>query len=273
MEASRPLLCFGVPHRPKVPVLRILIYGLPGMGKTTFMHDYIRRYPDQRYFVVDHAEEWTPEAVHWRGKPPELTIINGKGEIPDDFPDTGVFVFREMEGVDVAQLVIDVGHSVYVDDEIDLVAGREGWNDNPIRALVHQGRHIRNADGDITECHILGACRRPQSLHGDLSGQADHVFIFRVIGHRTLERMRQDAHIDSEALDAKLISEGKPPLGLSQAEMETKIRLLPKFHFWAYPAMQFLSVPPIGDAAENSEPVPELTGDHEREPEPSIRIW
>lgn len=234
----------------------MLIYGLPGMGKTTFMHDYIRQFPDHRYFIVDHAEEWEPNAIHWRGNPPKMTIVNGASDVPKEFEPTGVYVFREMEGLDVAQLVCDVGNAVYVDDEIDLVARRQGWDESPLRKLVHQGRHLRNAAGDITECHLIGACRRPQSLHNDLSEQADAVYIFRVQGMNTMERMRKDSHIEP-------------------AEEDT-IRELPKFHFKAWPANEFLEIPPIGDAQPDPAAVAEMPPqreDADEDESPFIRFW
>lgn len=210
-----------------VTQMRMLIYGLPGYGKTTYLHDYIRQNPKHRYFVVDHADEWGPDAGHWRGNPPEIYVIEGPKQVPDEFDFEGVYVFRQFEGTDVAQLCIDVGHSVYVDDEIDLIAGKSGgWDENPIRALVHRGRHVPNAQGEITECHLLGACRRPQSLHTDLSEQADSVRIFRVQGKRTLDRLRADSHIEDEEWDV--------------------IRELPPFHYKAWPEGKFFTLTPLG---------------------------
>lgn len=206
----------------------ILIYGMPGMGKTTWMHDYIKAQPQQRFFVMDHAEEWGEDAPHWRGKPPPLTIFERGDGIPaaGGFPDFGVFIFRGMEFFDVADLCLREGNTVYVDDEIDLAARKQGWDDNPIRTMVHQGRHAENHAGEFTQVHVLGACRRPQSLHTDITDLAEQVCIFRVQGTRTLGRLESDSMLE-------------------EGEWDT-IRTLPKFQFRHWPSGEYREVQPIG---------------------------
>lgn len=218
-----------------------LSYGLPGMGKTTLMHDRIRTAPEgHRFFVVDRADEWVPEAAHWRGFPPKnMVVIDGKQNLPD-FDNPGVYVFREWEGLAVADLVTQVGNAVYVDDELDLVARKEGWNDSPLRRIVHQGRHLRNNAGEITECHILGACRRPQSLHSDVSEQASVVWIFRIQGQRTLGRLLADSHVEPEEWDT--------------------VRNFPKFRYKEWPTGLFFDLEPLGPDIAQSTEIPEPKG-------------
>lgn len=213
----------------------ILSYGLPGMGKTTWMHDYVKNAQQSgyRFCIVDHADEWGPEGAHWRGKPPPLNVVEEDDRNPD-LEEPGLYVFQGWEGLDVANVVTNWGNAVYVDDELDLVARRQqvlgvSWDESPLRKIVHQGRHLRNKDGDITECHLIGACRRPQSLHTDVSEQASHVVIFRIQGSRTLERLRADSHIEDDDWDT--------------------IRNLPKFHYREWPTGKWLSVPPLGGGA------------------------
>ncbi len=182
-----------------------LFYGLPGAGKTTAMMDYVHAHADKhRFFVTDRAAEWgavDPDNAEkpnprWRGLDPKLIRTILPDEVPDEWPETGIFLFQyPWEGLDVAQLAVDVGNVVVCDDEMDLVAVRTGWETSPLRMAVHRGRHAPNAKGEICELHIMGAARRPQNLHIDLTSMADQVFIFRVQGHRTLERLQLDSMI------------------------------------------------------------------------------
>jgi hypothetical protein len=224
-----------------------LAYGLPGMGKTTLMHDRIRTAPEgHRFFIVDRADEWIPEAIHWRGFPPKnMVVIDGLKNLPD-LNNPGVYVFRECEGLQVADLVCQVGNAVYVDDEIDLVARKENWLESPLRKIVHQGRHLRNNAGDITECHILGACRRPQSLHTDVSEQASAVWIFRIQGTRTLGRLLTDSHIEDNEWDI--------------------VRNFPKYRYKEWPSGLFFDLDPIGPDIPVSTDIPEPKNNPKKEP-------
>lgn len=211
---------------------------MPAMGKTTWMHDFIRAHPEHRFFVMDHAAEWGPDAAHWRGQPPqECRVYEHDAEWPDRWPDAGVFVFRNRDYRDVAQLVLDVGDSTYVDDELDFAATRRGWEDSPLRVIVHQGRHAPNAAGEYTQCNLLGACRRPQSLVTDVTDIADQVAIFRIQGNRTLERLLNDSMIEEEEWD--------------------RIRTLPPFHFklWSTsePEGEWMHIAPLKPRKDEQE--------------------
>lgn len=207
----------------------ILAYGLPAMGKTTLMHDLIRAHPDHRFFVVDHSKEWGPDAGHWRGHPPETLEIVYKGKPFPEFQPSGVYVFRGFEGREVASLLLQMRGGVYVDDEIDVAARRKGWDNSPLRTIVHQGRHIVGPDDDPEEdsfeAHIIGACRRPQNLHTDITDIASEIYVFRLKGNRTLKRLLDDSLIDDDEWDM--------------------IRELPPFHFKHDPSGKYMSVPKL----------------------------
>jgi hypothetical protein len=241
----------------------VLAYGMPGMGKTTWMHDYVRAHLSlgYRWLIVDHAEEWTESGAHWRGEVPPLTVVE-EGERKPDLTEPGVYVFRGWEGLDVARLTVEWGNAVYVDDELDLVARKQAvlgvsWDDSPLRKIVHQGRHLYNREGELTECHILGACRRPQSLHTDVSEQASHVVVFRVQGGRTLERLRYEGTIED-------------------GEWE-RVRTLPPFHYREWPSGLWGQVKPIARVKREGDAhaAPELGTEraHHAHPQaPIVRI-
>jgi hypothetical protein len=224
----------------------VLCYGLPGMGKSTLLHDMIRAQPEQTFFIVDHELGWGPDSIHWRGNPPEHLTIYG----PDDLPKLqelkpeefapGCYVFRNVEPLDVAALACAKGWVTFVDDEIDMIGQRAGWNDSPLRLMIHQGRHLINEAGEPSEVHIYGACRRPQNLHTDLTDLVSEVFCFRIHGDNTLGRMKRDAVFDADQWDT--------------------IRNLPKFHCWHWPSRKYLKISPIGGeprpSNDNRELVP-----------------
>lgn len=182
----------------------ILVYGVPGSGKSVLLHSLVASQAhEQRFFVIDHAEEWGEDAEHWLGRVPRpVTVFEQGSKLPDEWPDTGVFVFRGWEPGDIANIALELGWTVFVDDEIDTTGGKKDWQVNPLREFVHRGRHITNKNGEICEVHLMGACRRPQSLHTDLSSLADQIYVFRVNGHLTLQRLRMDSTIEDEAWDS-----------------------------------------------------------------------
>jgi len=184
----------------------ILALGLPGTGKTQALIDYAAENSEsQRFFVVDRAGDWQPTDEEgnpnprWRGREKELGIYE-VGDIEDmDFEPPGIYVFGyPYEAIEVASVARAVGNATYVDDEIDLVATYSKWLDNPLRDFVHRGRHLPNAEGQIGTMHILGAARRPENLHTDLTGMADQVFIFRIQSLHTLKRLTAESMIRQE---------------------------------------------------------------------------
>lgn len=197
-----------------------LALGLPAMGKTQALQDYVSAQAGtHRFFVVDRANEWGPESHRWRGRRwREWTrrtallartlghslVVDGapwyveappRADAPwlDTLPSSGVVRFAHpWEGEAVAELARLAGSTTYVDDELDLVALQAGWPKNPLRDFAHRGRHLPNAKGEVGQVHLLGAARRAQSLHIDVTTLADLVWIFRLRGGRTLERLIDD---------------------------------------------------------------------------------
>lgn len=223
-----------------------LAYGLPGMGKSLLLHDMVARDAGrQRFFICDHENGWWEGSIHWRGKPPKnIRLIQNEEDLEALFDEdyeywleeneTGLWVFQHCEPSRIVELTVRVGDSVFVDDEIDTSARKKGWDGGPLRDVVHQGRHQPNDFGDYCQNHILGACRRPQNLHNDISELASHLFVFRVKGKNTLGRLLDDDTIEEQQWD--------------------EIRTLPKFRYWDAPRSEndfrgsFASLAPIGGA-------------------------
>lgn len=199
------------------------------MGKTQALQDYVSAHALQnRFLIIDRTEDWEASSPRWRGvkwkewtaRHARIAHVAGLSSLPltterpwfgvapppgqasswlERLPATGVFVFPyPWEGADVAQAARDIGNAIYVDDEIDFTALTAGWSKNPLRDFAHRGRHLPNAQGRMGEVHVLGAARRAQSLHIDMTTLADFVWVFRLKGARTLERLVDDNLIEEE---------------------------------------------------------------------------
>jgi hypothetical protein len=204
-----------------------LFLGVPGAGKTQAMCDLTSACAGNTYFVVDRANEWADlQSPRWRKNPPKAIHVEPTDISSEDTKRSLVDWFREnspamfifgngwKEPLDVAELAKCTGDCTYVDDEIDLVAIYSGWNESPLRDFVHRGRHSPDLDGVPRELHILGAARRPQNLHTDLTSMADEVMTFRVSGKHTLKRVVEEGYVTDETL----------PI----------VRTMPNFHYYLW---------------------------------------
>lgn len=222
-----------------------LAFGVPGAGKSTLLHDLVAAHAQtHRLLVQDNEAQWGPDGVHWRGRPPKLLRVFYEADFEafraealegDEPPPPGVYVFRGVDPNAVAQLCAEIGDTVYVNDEIDRIARRKGWETSALRDIVHEGRHLEAADGEHRQVHLLGACRRPQNLHTDLTDLCDEVFCFRLKGKNTRDRLLADNVIEDEA------------------EWE-RIRALPNFEFKHMPSEQWLRLAPVGNGAPPTAP-------------------
>lgn len=194
-----------------------LFVGVPGAGKSLAMQDTVRslnREAKLGCVVIDRTNEWglrdkddKPNA-RWRGDPPSIAMLSIDDSETDirealqNASDKGTtVVFQTDNASEVGTWVRRVGYLVYVDDEIDLTARVKDWLENPLRAFVHTGRHLANDDGYMCEVHILGACRRVQNIHTDLTEMADEVFIFRSQGKNTIKRIVDEGWSDDADIE------------------------------------------------------------------------
>lgn len=203
-----------------------IAYGMPGTGKSTLLHDLVAaQCHEQRFLVVDHEAQWGPDGIHWRGRPPPIRVFYKGSELPEEWDESGVFVFRDYDGREVAELARQLGWCTYVDDEADKSGRKEGFDQSALCELANRGRHTKNALGEHTEVNMLLACRRAAKLHTDLSELASEVYVFHCEGANTLRRLIDDGHI--------------------LEEHEDLVKSLPKFHLLHYPSRQHLRIKPV----------------------------
>lgn len=207
----------------------VQFYGIMGSGKTTAMHDWVRAHVPHghRFFVKTRTRDWEPGHPMWRGQEPRIIEVPAHIRDHDRFEELveepGVYLFGHgWEPAHVAQLCIDVGDVTLVDDELDFSCDR--WKRNPLREIVHQGRHLFNRHRQECEVHILGACRKVQSLPSDF-GMAAQIFVFRMQGDLALQRLRVDGIISEEEFEA--------------------ISNLPTFHYKHWPSNTWGHVEPL----------------------------
>lgn len=193
-----------------------LFFGVPGCGKTLGMQNTVAMLSEEwPCFTVESTHEWHVNDIdgnpnpRWRGNPPRIFTIE-KGTVEEVYPAIreavrevggGVYLFPRVDNwtpFEVATLAGMIGDCYFCDDEIDRFAVYRGWEDNPLREFVHRGRHTMNAEGIPSEVHVLGAARRIQNVHTDLTAMADEAFIFRSQGKRTLSRILEEGYLEAD---------------------------------------------------------------------------
>jgi len=136
-------------------------------------------------FVLDTQYEWSdvwPDALsveswgdylaemHEREFYPPVVVFQ-LGIEPDAYRE----VFLEAIAVGDVVLVIDEAYTF-------APAGSTWRGDSDLRRIVYAGRHLRNADGELSTVGIIAATQRPRSVHLDLWTQANNIVTTRVEG-------------------------------------------------------------------------------------------
>lgn len=210
-----------------------LFIGWPGFGKSLAMQDICAQAVEAGHlcFTVDRCYEWAADSKdkegrsRWRDSPP--LISEAPQEIEDDEElyselcrlrdDEKGWLVRfgfPWDGFQVGELARKVGSVIVADDECDYTTSRGSWEQmhkpdsplrgfsvNPFRDFVHRGRHLPSpVDYVPREVHLLGAMRRPENVHTDLTSVAEEVMLFRIGGHTTLERLTKEGWLTDEQL-------------------------------------------------------------------------
>lgn len=205
-----------------------LFTGLPGSGKSLAMQRMaiVHSLNGWPVFAYDSTKEW--ELVdkdgspnwRWQGMPPFFHTVLPEydgdfekayktvSEMVSEFqPDSdgetpnGIFVFSAVKGWDadtIAKLTGAIGDAYFAHDEIDLFAEYKGFKSNPLREFLHRGRHTLNRERVPCEVHVMGAMRRPQNVHTDLTNLSTEVLVFRSQGEQTVDRLLREGWIKPE---------------------------------------------------------------------------
>lgn len=164
-----------------------LYLGGVGTGKTTLMKDHVRRSPapDVSFLIIDHAGEWRDS-----GRP-----FASVAEFRDSPTVPRFSVFPSKLQLAVAQLCIDLGDAVYVDDECESAFDDTTWKENPLREILKRGRHLTNARGEVCEVGAMLASHRPANLPTDITALMRAVYIGRMTGYLDAERIYREGWV------------------------------------------------------------------------------
>lgn len=183
------------------------------------------------------AESTDKEGRHrWRGEPPRILewpqqmeradLVERLIELRDsEGEDRGAVVRFDFpwDGFTVGELAREVGDVTVADDEADYTSSRGQWEIlhrregcpcreypcplvgyglNPYRDFAHRGRHVPSPiDGVPREVHLLGAMRRPENVHTDLTSIAEEVMLFRIGGKNTFKRLLDEDWLAEDQLE------------------------------------------------------------------------
>lgn len=194
--------------------------GAPGSGKSTLMRRHVRalaagfargRSPVVA-LVVDHDDSWTVGPRDDQLDPDSTAYFLD----PDAYRELShlprVAVFRGVPPLAVARLALDLGDSLYVDDEIDHALGDGKWKESPLREIVKRGRHVRAADGEVSSVSALVATHRPANLPTDVSGLFSRVYVGRLTAWIDADRVYREGWIDCDSVaECKRILSARRP--------------------------------------------------------------
>lgn len=183
----------------------VLYIGMPKSGKSTIMRAHVdalrRRDGESLFFICDHDDSWNLQGAEvfesieqWWSYPRPCSV------------------FRGVDSKEVARLAIDVGWSVYVDDECD--GALEDWrDDNPVREIVKRGRHLRNRAGRVTAVTAMLATHRPANLPSDVIGLFERIYVGKLQSYNDADRIYREGWLKDAAnpIQAREILQAKEP--------------------------------------------------------------
>jgi hypothetical protein len=168
-----------------------LYIGRKGCGKSTLIrsHVYGSRAPVRAFLIVDRDGQGT-----WDGPVFKSAAQVRKLETIPRF-----VVFRGASGAEVAELAVDLGSCVYVDEEVHRTIAERPWRPwdpakdrskgHPLYAVLHEGRHLANACGEVGPVDALIATHRPANLPSDLPALCDALYLGQLTSYVDAERV------------------------------------------------------------------------------------
>ena len=176
-----------------------LYLGAPRCGKSTLLrrHVYSSRQPVLAFLIMDRDGKSS-----WDGPTfASVDELRRRDTIPR-------FCLFRRDARAVAQLAIELGHCVYVDEEAHKVA-LEGYGParpprragelerpaHPLYLIAHEGAHLENARGEPCEVAALLATHRPANLPADLVACADGVYLGRTLLYADVERCYREGWV------------------------------------------------------------------------------
>lgn len=168
--------------------------GAPGSGKTFLMRSHVEAISMEEgapvIVGVDHGEK--PGHPSWK----DLPGVKMYRSIPEWWYDPcRLAFFQGVPPLEVARLAIEIGWSIYVDDECDDIVRDGKWNENPLREIVKRGRHLANRAGVVTEVHAMLATHRPANLPTDVQGLFDRVYIGYLYAFNDADRLYREGWV------------------------------------------------------------------------------
>jgi len=174
-----------------------LYIGGPQCGKSTLLrrHVYGSRQPGVRYLIMDRDGKGT-----WAG--PVFRSARSFREHPTV---ARFSIFRGPSGLEVCSLAVELGWSVYVDEEAHRVIAegygpeRPGRPAHPLYRIAHEGAHLEDGAGEPSEVMALLATHRPANLPADLVACAEHVYLGRTTLWSDVRRCYEEGWLDAES--------------------------------------------------------------------------
>ena len=171
-----------------------LYLGAPGSGKSTLLrrHVYEARHDVRAFLIVDRDGKGT-----WMGP-----VFRSAAEVRKLETLPRWIVFRGASGAEVAELAVDIGDCVYVDEEVHRTIVERPWRPwdprgdrtrgHPLFAVLHEGRHIENQRGEVGSVSALIATHRPANLPLDLPALCDGIYLGRLNAFADADRVYRE---------------------------------------------------------------------------------
>jgi hypothetical protein len=170
-----------------------LYLGGPACGKSTLLrkHIYQSKIPNVTFLIMDRdlRETWAGPVFH------SVKEVRSRPTLPR------YCVFAGPSGADVAQLAIEIGNAIYVDEEVHNTFS-EGYGPatlhkpaHPLFKIAHEGRHLVNGRGESCEVAAMLATHRTANLPADLTACSGTVYLGRTSLFRDAERAYREGWV------------------------------------------------------------------------------